>query len=109
VGGESLAALVRAVTMADGWYGFDVDVPSSLDAVKRVAAEHERPAELGSLEITVTPTGTLDRTVVERYEELGVNRLVLLPQPDADSDQRQRPVPLAQIMRNIDSVAEKLL
>jgi probable F420-dependent oxidoreductase len=109
VGGESQAALVRAVTMADGWYGFDVDVPSSLDALKRVAGEYERPADLGSLEITVTPTGTLDRSVVERYEGLGVNRLVLLPQPDAASDRKHRPVALEQIMRNIDSVAEKLL
>lgn len=108
-GGGSHAALVRAVTMTNGWYGFDVDLPTCLEALRRVAGEHERPAELGPLEITITPTGALDRGTVERYEELGVNRLVLLPQPDIDPAHKHVPVPSDQIKRNIDSIATHLL
>jgi hypothetical protein len=100
---------VRAVTVANGWYGFDVDVPRCVEALQRVAAEHERPSELGRLEITVTPTGPLDRSAVGRYEELGVDRLVLLPQPDSDPACKHRPVRPDQIKRNIDSIATHLL
>ena len=107
-GGDSRAALVRAVTMANGWYGFDVDLSARLDALRQVAAEHERPAGLGPLEITVTPTGTLDSDVIDYYEDLGVDRLVLLPQPDADSGHKHRPVPLDQIKRNIDFVTAQI-
>ena len=38
----------------------------------------ERSAELGPLEISVTPSGALDTDVVSRFEDLGVDRLVLL-------------------------------
>jgi probable F420-dependent oxidoreductase len=68
VGGESLAALCRAVTTAHGWYGFYLDVQETrglVDKLRRLASEHERPAELGRLEITVTPRGALDRGTVE--------------------------------------------
>lgn len=109
VGGESRAALRRAITAADGWYGFylsPLEVRRTLDDVRRLALEHERPAHLGSLEITVTPRGRLDGDVIKRYEELGVERLVLLPQPDAAPDERHQPVPLERIKRNIDSVAQ---
>jgi probable F420-dependent oxidoreductase len=109
VGGESRRALVRAVTLADGWYGFDVDIPAAVERLRDVAAEHDRPRELGPLEITVTPTGLLDRQIVERYEQLGVDRLVLLPQPDVDSARKHHPLPLEQIKRNIDRVADELL
>lgn len=109
IGAESGAALRRAVTTGDGWYGFDFDLPQCLEALRRVAATHERPPELGRLEITITPTGPIDRALVERYEELGVDRLVLLPQPDAERDLRHRAVPLDQIKRNIDWVARELL
>jgi probable F420-dependent oxidoreductase len=107
-GGESQAALVRAVTMADGWYGFDTDAPRTIERLDRIAAEHERPERLGSLEITITPTGPLTRAVVEHYEQLGIDRLVLLPQPDTDSARKHRPVPLDQIKRNIETVAAEL-
>lgn len=109
IGGESRAALVRAVTMANGWYGFDVDLPACLAALRHVAAKHERPADLGSLEITLTPKGPLDRGTVERYAQLGVDRLVLLPQPDIDSVRKHVPVPVDQIKHNIDWIAHQLL
>jgi hypothetical protein len=46
---------------------------------------------------------------VRRYEELGVHRLVLLPQPDADREHRHEPVPVETILRNIDVVTETLI
>jgi probable F420-dependent oxidoreductase len=80
--GMSTAALRRAVARADGWYGFFQDLDStkrSLDELARLAGEVERPAVLGELHITITPPpGAIDRDTVNRFEELGVHRLVLL-------------------------------
>jgi probable F420-dependent oxidoreductase len=112
VGGESKAALRRAVTTGDGWYGFALDVSEARElvtALRRTAAEHERPPSLGRLEISVTPTGRLDAAAVEQYEAAGVDRLVLLPEPEADRGERHRPVPLDRILRMIDRVAAELL
>jgi probable F420-dependent oxidoreductase len=111
VGGESTAALQRAAAMADGWYGFYLEPSETGDAVgalRRFGAELARPASLGPLEITVTPRGPFDRRTVEQYERLGVDRLVLLPQPDASPADRHRPVPLDRIKRNIDAVAREV-
>jgi probable F420-dependent oxidoreductase len=108
VGGDAGPALVRAVTMADGWYGFNLDPAETeqlLAELQRVASDHERPPQLGPLEITITPIGPFDRDVVERYEALGVDRLVVLPQPDAARGRRHRPVPRDRILRTIDTVA----
>jgi probable F420-dependent oxidoreductase len=111
-GGEGRGALTRAATLANGWYGFSLDVAESrhfTNTLRQLETEHGRPAELGPLEITVTPSGPLDRGVVAQYEELGVDRLVLLPQPDAARGHRHRPVPLDRIHANIDWAAEELL
>ncbi|NUR24534.1 MAG: TIGR03619 family F420-dependent LLM class oxidoreductase [Catenulispora sp.] len=112
LGGEAPAALRRAVTMAEGWYGFhlDLDETSRLtEELRHAAREHERPPELGRLELTVTPAEKLDRTVVERYEQLGIDRLVVLPEPDAPREKRHAPVPVDHIMRNIDRTATELI
>jgi hypothetical protein len=98
--------------MANGWYGFYLDPPTTerfADELRRLAGEYERPAELGPLEFTITPAGRLDKTSVARYEQLGIERLVLLPQPDAAADDRHRPVPLERIKRNIDAIAEQFI
>lgn len=112
VGGEAPAVLRRAVTMAEGWYGFGLDLAETrqlTDALRQKGNEHERPPELGRLELTVTPIEKLDRATVEQYAELGVDRLVLLPQPGAPRSQRHAPVPTDRIMRNIDEVARDLI
>jgi len=79
VGGESPAALRRAAAQGDGWYGFAMDLERTRRAVEGLAAASAaagRPAERGPLEISVTPSGELDRDLVRRFEDLGVQRLV---------------------------------
>lgn len=82
VGGHAPAALRRAVRHGNGWYGWELDVDATAAALADLRAatqRHGRPAELGDLEITITPPGLPDRDTVRRYEEVGVHRLVVQP------------------------------
>jgi probable F420-dependent oxidoreductase len=80
--GMSTAARGRAVERCDGWYGFFLDVDRTREAVDELARLHDevdRPSELGTLEITITPPpGPIDVDTVRRFEDLGVHRLVLM-------------------------------
>ncbi|HEY3478173.1 MAG TPA: TIGR03619 family F420-dependent LLM class oxidoreductase [Streptomyces sp.] len=112
VGGEAPAALRRAVTMADGWYGFNLDLAETrtlTEALREAGRCHERPPELGRLELTVTPVGNPDRAAVEQYAQLGIDRLVLLPDPEAARGRRHLPVPADRILRTIDEVGEGVI
>jgi probable F420-dependent oxidoreductase len=89
MGGRSAPAYRRAVTMSNGWYGFALDPEATaqcLDGLAREAAAHERPAELGRLEISVTPRARPTPETVEQYAELGVDRLIWLPNGDTVDD-----------------------
>jgi probable F420-dependent oxidoreductase len=80
MGGHTAAAHRRAVTHAQGWYGFALDVDATaanIDGLRRAGDRYERPEWLGDLEITVTPRGRVDAEAVARFAELGVDRLVL--------------------------------
>src|SRR5262245_42240823 len=102
VGGTSAAAFRRAVTRGNGWYGFlrDLDAAradlAGLAAAGRAAA---RPAALGGLEVSVTPPPRLDLDGARRYQDLGVERLVLLPHARDEGT----------LLRWIDETAESLL
>ncbi len=80
--GMATAARRRCVERCDGWYGFYLDpdnTKAAIDELARLGDEVDRPAELGKLEITVTPVpGPIDADVVRRYEDLGVDRLVVV-------------------------------
>jgi probable F420-dependent oxidoreductase len=79
VGGMSGPALRRAVRQGDGWYGFALDPDATaacIAGIRRAEADGLRPEGRGPLEITVTPAGTLDRDVLRRFEDVGVDRLV---------------------------------
>jgi len=81
VGGTSPGALRRAVARGNGWYGFALDPAAAarcLEGLAKAAAELARPAELGRLEITITPPPGADAAAARRYAELGVDRLALL-------------------------------
>jgi hypothetical protein len=88
--------------------GFGLPATPLLDTIAALAMvaahQHHRGVEL-----SVTPVGPLDLAAVEHYAELGIDRLVLLPQPDADRAQRHAPVPAGQILRNIDTVADQII
>lgn len=90
MGGHSPAAYRRAVEHAHGWYGFALDIErtaASLDGLRRAAERYARPSHLGALEISVTPRGEVDQEAAERYAQLGVHRLILMPtrRPTADA------------------------
>jgi probable F420-dependent oxidoreductase len=81
IGGESRAALRRAVRSGNGWYGWEVTPEQTASAVADMRAElGDRPAELGELEITITPPMPVDLDVVRRYADAGVHRLVVQPE-----------------------------
>lgn len=81
VGGMSPPALRRAVAQGNGWYGFFQDVAGTakmIEGLRETAKRVERPASLGKLEISVTPPGPVDADTAKRFEDLGVDRLVLM-------------------------------
>jgi probable F420-dependent oxidoreductase len=76
-GGESLAALRRAAELCDGWYGH---VISPEQASKVAAALRRRRTEHGAtgpFEITVRANVTLTRADLTRFQEAGVDRVVM--------------------------------
>jgi probable F420-dependent oxidoreductase len=95
VGGRSAPAYRRAVTQGHGWYGFGLDVAETAKQVAALgdaARKHPRPAELGRLEISVTPPSfdVPDKATVEAYAAAGVHRLIIRPKPDMDAPALER-------------------
>jgi probable F420-dependent oxidoreductase len=87
-GGHSPSALRRAVQVADGWYGWELDPTQTARALadlREAEKRYGRPAELGDLEITITPPPDFDAGMARRYEEVGVHRLVLQARTSAGS------------------------
>lgn len=83
VGGSSPAALRRAARVGDGWYG---GMQSPADAETIIGQLHQMRTELereGPFEITVIAAwgAAFDRAVVDSYEAVGVDRLVVTPRP----------------------------
>ncbi len=83
-GGHSRAAYRRALASAQGWYGFSLDAEQSASCLSEIASIRDRvdrPAELGPLEITITPpVGVVpDADLLDRYGEIGVDRVVVMP------------------------------
>ncbi len=90
VGGHSDRARRRAIELAHGWYGFMRDPETAADdiaALRRIADGVERPAELGTLEISITPRGRLTPADLEAYASMGVDRLILQPGGHRSADE----------------------
>jgi probable F420-dependent oxidoreductase len=86
VGGSSPAAYRRAIRSGDGFYGSRMSVEHAAEVlaeIRALAQSVERPAALGEMEITITPSEQIDLDTARRYAELGVHRLLLWP-TDAD-------------------------
>jgi probable F420-dependent oxidoreductase len=115
VGGMSRPALRRAIAHGDAYYGFfqSVEATTELLAALREEAERtERPAALGELPITITPpAGLVDRDTVRRYEDLGVERLVVfadfmaMASPAADADGPEIDAAIAHIEKQAEAFA----
>jgi probable F420-dependent oxidoreductase len=81
VGGMSPPALRRVVAQGDGWYGFFQDLNATraaLEGLQEAAKRVERPEGLGKLEISITPPGPVDADTARQYEDLGVDRLIVM-------------------------------
>ena len=98
VGGGAKPALRRAVAQGDGWFGMWglEETRAQLRELEEIAKTTERPASLGRLEITVgypgapdAPDGFIDIDTAKRFEDLGVDRLVLARDTDAGWKARQ--------------------
>lgn len=88
VGGHSPAAYRRAVRVGDGWFGWNLDLEQTAEALtglRDAARRHGRPDGMGELEITVSPAAPVDLDSAARYAELGVHRLALRPHGDDDA------------------------
>ena len=95
VGGRTAPAYRRAVLQGHGWYGFGMGVEDTqkvVGALRETAKKHSRPAELGRLEISITPPryDVPDKAMIDAYAAAGVDRLVLRPRPDMDGPALER-------------------
>ncbi|MGH9212355.1 MAG: LLM class F420-dependent oxidoreductase [Acidimicrobiales bacterium] len=79
VGGETDAALRRAADLGQGWFGFNrlpEDVPEALTRLDRILEEGGRSRD--GFTISVSPYfQPVDRAALQRYEELGVDRVIV--------------------------------
>src|SRR5262245_55580813 len=56
-----------------------------IEALRETEQRYQRPSALGRLEISVTPPSyDVEPEMVERYVAIGVDRLILRPQPTLD-------------------------
>ena len=95
VGGRTPPAYRRAVMQGQGWYGFGMSVDDTqkvVAALRETAKKHSRPAELGRLEISITPPGydVPDKATRDAYAATGVDRLILRPRPEMDAAALER-------------------
>lgn len=89
IGGMSRQAYRRAVTRANGWYGFALDIDGAeacLSELREAQEKYGRPPELGPLEISITPRGRIDRDKAQRFAELGVQRLIVYRQLEKEEE-----------------------
>jgi len=82
-GGHTPAAYSRAARLAQGWYGFALDLERAEQSIAGVrAACAQRGRRFEELEISVTPVPERermlpDRPTAERFAALGVGRLIV--------------------------------
>ena len=83
-GGRGGQAYRRAVARAHGWYGWwltPAQAAVSLASLAAAADHIQRPAELGELEMSVTPRGRMTPALAAEFARAGVHRLLVLAAP----------------------------
>ncbi|HYB03837.1 MAG TPA: LLM class flavin-dependent oxidoreductase [Nitrososphaerales archaeon] len=93
VGGNSPGTFRRAVKTGNGWFGYGLkpdDAGRAIAGLREAAKKYQRPAELGELEITITPPIPVEKSVAEQYSKLGVHRLNLTLPPNSDVSEAER-------------------
>jgi probable F420-dependent oxidoreductase len=77
-GGKSIYAFGRTARLGDGWYGYGLDLKaaaSCISGIRTACRRHQRSFD--QIEISITPNCDLDLELVQRYEQLGVARLII--------------------------------
>lgn len=93
VGGRTAGAHRRSIEQGHGWYGFFLSPAESAEQVEllnEAAAKYDRPAELGELEISITPNRPLTADSVQAYADAGVHRLIVYPVTARDEAEADR-------------------
>jgi probable F420-dependent oxidoreductase len=93
IGGSSRAAYRRAIASGNGFYASRMGLEQArtvLAEIRELSKRYERPAELGELEITLTPAEEIDLDTARRYAEIGVDRLLLWPHDVGEPDKLER-------------------
>lgn len=82
VGGESDAAMARAARLGQGWFGFNRgpdQVPEALERLDAALAAEGRSRSDDDFTVTISPYfNPVDRDGLARFEELGVDRVILV-------------------------------
>jgi probable F420-dependent oxidoreductase len=78
-GGHTKEAYGRAARLANGWFGFALDVDATVKSVEALRAACKAAGRrFEDLEISVAPRGKVDRDTAKRFADAGVHRLILL-------------------------------
>jgi probable F420-dependent oxidoreductase len=78
-GGHTRDAFSRAARLAKGWYGFALDLETTMRHIEELkAACKEAGRRFEELEISVTPRSRIDHDEARRFADAGVHRLILL-------------------------------
>jgi probable F420-dependent oxidoreductase len=93
VGGRTAGAHRRSIEQGHGWYGFFLSPDESAEQVRllgEAATRFDRPAQLGDLEISITPSRPLTADMVQAYADAGVHRLIVYPVTAKDEAEAER-------------------
>jgi alkanesulfonate monooxygenase SsuD/methylene tetrahydromethanopterin reductase-like flavin-dependent oxidoreductase (luciferase family) len=78
VGGHSNAALRRAAKYGSGWYGFQLNIEQTAQAIVELDAALSREnRSRDSFELVITPPFKVTADMVKGYGDLGVDRLIV--------------------------------
>lgn len=85
-GGHTPRAFSRAARLARGWYGFALDLAGTEKCVNGLRSACDAAGrKFAEIEISVTPSITVDRDTARRFADLGVSRLILLPRASGEA------------------------